>query len=62
MDLKKNADNSIDIFRGPNSPASFEKNWIPTVAGRNLFTYFRFNQPTETYFDRSWPLGDFEQV
>jgi len=23
---------------------------------------FRFYQPTEAYFDRSWPLPDFEQV
>jgi len=62
MDLKKNADGSVDIYCGPSSPPGFEKNWIPTVPGRNWFAYFRFYQPTETYFDRSWPLGDFEQV
>jgi len=62
MDLKKNADGSVDIYCGPDSPPDFEKNWIPTVPGRNWFAYFRFYQPTETYFDRSWPLTDFEQV
>lgn len=62
MDLKKNQDGSIDIYCGPNAPSGFEKNWIPTVPGRNWFAYFRFYQPTETYFDRSWPLPDFEQV
>jgi len=36
--------------------------WIPTVPGKNWFAYFRFYQPTETYFDRSWPLPDFEVV
>ncbi|SDR14356.1 Uncharacterized conserved protein [Rhizobiales bacterium GAS113] len=62
MDLRNNADGSVDIYCGPREPAGFEKNWIPTVAGKNWFAYFRFYQPTEAYFDRSWPLPDFEQV
>jgi hypothetical protein len=51
MDLRKNADGSVDIHCGPKAPAGFEKNW---------FAYFRFYNPTEAYFDRSWPLPDFE--
>ena len=62
MDLHKNEDGSVDIYCGPRAPAGFEKNWIPTVPGKNWFTYFRFYQPTEAYFDRSWPLPDFEQL
>jgi hypothetical protein len=62
MDLRKNADGSVDIYCSPKAPAGFEKNWIPTVPGKNWFAYFRFYQPTETYFDRSWPLQDFEQI
>jgi hypothetical protein len=62
MDLRKNQDGSVDIYCGPKAPASFEKNWIPTVPGKNWFAYFRFYEPTEAYFDRSWPLPDFEQV
>jgi hypothetical protein len=62
MDLRTNEDGSMDIYCGPQAPPGFEKNWIPTVPGRNWFAYFRFNQPTETFFDRSWPLQDFEQV
>jgi hypothetical protein len=62
MDLQKNEDGSVDIYCGPQAPAGFEKNWIPTVPGKNWFAYFRFYQPTEAYFDRSWPLPDFEQV
>jgi hypothetical protein len=62
MDLRKNADGSVDIYCGPTAPAGFEPNWIPTVPGKNWFAYFRFYQPTEAYFDRSWPLPDFEQV
>jgi hypothetical protein len=62
MDMRKNADGSVDIYCGPKAPASFEKNWIPTIPGKNWFAYFRFYQPTEAYFDRSWPLPDFEQL
>jgi len=62
MDLRKNPDGSVDIYCGPKPPAGFEKNWIPTVPGKNWFAYFRFYQPTEAYFDRSWPLPDFEQI
>src|SRR4030095_16579387 len=62
MDLRKNDDGSVDIYCGPKAPAGFEKNWIPTVHGKNWFAYFRFYRPTEPYFDRSWPLSDFEQV
>jgi hypothetical protein len=62
MDLRQNKDGSVDIYCGPKAPASFEKNWIPTVPGKNWFAYFRFYQPTEAYFDRSWPLPDFEPI
>jgi hypothetical protein len=62
MDLRKNDDGSVDIYCGPKAPAGFEQNWIPTVPGRNWFAYFRFYQPTEAYFDHSWPLPDFEPL
>jgi hypothetical protein len=62
MELRRNEDGSVDIYCGPSAPAGFEKNWIPTVPGKNWFAYFRFYQPTAAYFDRSWPLPDFEQV
>ena len=62
MELRKNKDGSVDIHCGPKAPAGFEKNWIPTVPGKNWFAYFRFYQPTEAYFDRTWPLPDAEQV
>jgi hypothetical protein len=62
MDLRKNDDGSIDIYCGPKAPVGFEQNWIPTMPGRNWFAYFRFYQPTEAYFDRSWPLPDFEPL
>jgi hypothetical protein len=60
MNLRKNADGSVDIYTGPSAPPGFENNWIPTVPGRNWFAYFRFYNPTAAFFDRSWPLPDFE--
>jgi hypothetical protein len=62
MNLKRNADGSVDIYCGPDAPAGFEANWIPTVAGRSWFAYFRLYEPTGAYFERSWPLGDFERI
>jgi hypothetical protein len=62
MDLRRNDDGSVDIYCGPKAPPGFEKNWIPTVSGKNWFAYFRLYEPTQPYFDRSWPLPDFEQT
>ncbi len=62
MDLRKNEDGSVDIHFGPKAPAGFERNWIPTVPSKNWFAYFRLYEPTEAYFDRSWPLPDFERL
>ena len=62
MNLKTNSDGSVDIYCGPRPPQGSESNWIPTVPGRNWFAYFRFYEPTAAYFDRSWPLPDFERV
>lgn len=62
MPLNTNADGSVDIYCGPTPPPGNEQNWIPTVAGRNWFAYFRLYEPQQAYFDRSWPLPDFEPV
>jgi hypothetical protein len=35
MDLRKNEDGSVYIYTGPKAPTGFEKNWIPTVPGKN---------------------------
>ena len=31
---------------------------MQTIPGRHWFSYFRFYGPLESYFDRSWKLGD----
>jgi hypothetical protein len=62
MDLTKNPDGSVDVYVGPKAPPGFEKNWIPSVPGQGWFAYVRLYGPTEAYFDRSWPLPDFEKI
>jgi hypothetical protein len=61
-DLAKSADGSVDIYVAPTAPAGFEKNWIPAIPGKAWFAYLRLYGPLEPYFDRSWPLPDFEKV
>jgi hypothetical protein len=62
QDLTKNADGSVDLYFGPVAPKGFEKNWIPTLAGKAWFPYFRLYGPTEAFFDRSWKLPDIVKV
>lgn len=63
MELLENADGTVTLYVGPTKPeGDKEKNWIPTVAGRSWFPYFRFYSPTEAYFDRSWILPDIEKA
>src|SRR5882724_319740 len=61
-DMTKNADGSVDVYLGPKAPAGFEKNWIPTLAGKAWFPYVRLYGPTEAHFDRKWILSDIEKV
>lgn len=61
-ELAYNDDGSVDVHFGPTSPPGVESNWIPTLPGRQWFSYFRFYGPLEPYFDRSWKLGDITPV
>ena len=62
MDLITNEDGSADIYMGPDAPAGKEKNWIPTVAGKAWFPYFRLYSPKQAFLDRSWVLPDIEKA
>ena len=61
-DIVRNDDGSVDLFFAPVAPKGFEKNWITTVPGKAWFAYFRLYAPLEAYFDKSWPLPDFEKI
>jgi hypothetical protein len=62
MDLIKNKDGSVDIYLGPDAPKWKEKNWIPTVAGKAWFPYFRLYSTKKAFLDRTWVLPDIEKV
>ena len=53
---------SVDIYMGPDAPKGNKQNWVPTVAGKAWFPYFRFYSPKQAFMDRSWILPDIEKV
>jgi hypothetical protein len=57
-ELVTNDDGSVDLHFGPTPPTEGESNWVQTIPGKHWFSYFRLYGPLETYFDRSWKLGD----
>ncbi len=57
-ELARNDDGSVDLCFGPTEPSSGATNWVQTIPERHWFSYFRFYAPLESYFDRSWKLGD----
>ena len=57
-DLHHNDGGSVDLYFGPDQPDSGDTNWVQTIPGRHWFSYFRCYGPLESYFDRSWKLGD----
>ncbi len=63
MDIMENQDGSITIYIGPDKPAGDKaKNWIPTVAGKAWFPYFRLYSPKQAFLDRTWILPDIEKA
>jgi len=60
--LTKNADGSMDIYFGPKAPAGKESNWVPTKSGGRFEVLFRFYGPEKPLFDKTWKLGDIEEV
>ena len=61
-EMAKNADGSIDLYFGPEAPAGQEANWVKTVPGKGWFGIFRLYGPGQEWFDRSWKLGEIEQL
>nr|WP_240543108.1 DUF1254 domain-containing protein [Bradyrhizobium canariense] len=56
--MKKNADNSYDIYFSPKAPAGQEGNWIQTVPGKSFFLILRLYGPLEPWFDKTWQPDD----
>jgi hypothetical protein len=60
--MKRNPDDSVDLYTGPKPPKGQEANWIPTIAGKGWFPFFRFYGPDEPLFRKTWTLPDIERV
>lgn len=60
--LAQNPDGSYDIYFSPEAPKGHEKNWIQTIPGKSWWTILRLYSPGETWFDKSWRLGEVELV
>ncbi|MGI9293219.1 MAG: DUF1214 domain-containing protein [Pseudomonadales bacterium] len=60
--LQYNRDGSIDLFIGPKAPKGKEANWIKSNQGEGWFALFRFYGTEKPFFDKSWVIGDFEEV
>ncbi len=61
-DLAKNADGSLDLYLAPKAPAGKESNWIPTKEGVNTEIILRFYGVEQPIVDKTWKIGDFEEV
>ena len=58
--MKKNTDDSVDVYFAPKVPAGLESNWIPT--GEDFFLLFRLYGPDKALFEKSWTLPDVEKI
>jgi hypothetical protein len=57
-----NPDGSVDVYFGPKAPEGKEKNWVPTNPKKGFFLVFRFYGPLEAFIDKTWVLGDLEEI
>jgi hypothetical protein len=61
-DLIFNADQSLDIYFGPEAPLGKESNWIQTIPGKSWCAAFRLYGPLEPWFNKTWKPGEIELV
>lgn len=60
--LQKNDDGSVDIYFGAKAPEGKESNWVPTDPKRSFELLARFYGPEKAFFDKTWTMGDVEEV
>ncbi|MBN1561123.1 DUF1254 domain-containing protein [candidate division KSB1 bacterium] len=58
--LKINADGSVDVWFGPQSPPGREDNWIQTIPGKGWCLILRLYGSLESWFDQTWRPGEIE--
>jgi hypothetical protein len=52
----------IDQLKTIGTPARKESNWVATISGGRFEVLFRFYGPENPLFDKTWKLGDIEEV
>jgi hypothetical protein len=57
-----NHDTSVDVWFGPSAPKGHEANWVQTIPGKGGNVLLRLYGPLQSWFDKSWKPGEFEQV
>lgn len=63
QDLAVAEDGSVRLVFSPRKPDGVpEANWIQTNPEKGFFAYVRFYSPTQAYFDRSWKMGNIEEM
>lgn len=56
-------DGSTVVYFGPTKPTEAkEGNWIQTTRGKGWFTLLRLYSPKPAFFDKSWRVGEIEEV
>ncbi len=60
---KASADGTTTVYFGPKQPNGIDRgNWVQTMPGKGWFTIIRFYSPLNPFFDKSWKIGDIEEV
>ena len=55
-------DGSYTVWFAPETPEGHESNWIQTIPGKSYDVILRMYGPLESWFGKSWKLGDIELV
>jgi hypothetical protein len=56
-----NADGTTTVYIGPKLPAGVQDgNWIQSMPGKGYFVCLRLYSPLESFFDKSWRVGEIE--
>jgi hypothetical protein len=56
--LQVNADESVDIYFGPDAPEGLEGNWVQTLPGQGWNTILRLYGPLAPWFEKTWQPGE----
>jgi len=60
---QENDDGSFTVYYGPEKPDGiYDGNWIQTKPDEGWFQILRCYSPGETFFDKSWRIGEVELV